>query len=148
MIRSSLNAIRKLIDDVTTGDDEVQELYNEVVLMTLSRATSVDSNINIAEISNVKSTIQELTGEEVSDSDIRVAAKSKLYESGTLSRYLNTVSSRLSPEKKVDLINALATVIKSDEKVTEREVFFLNLVADDLNIHASDLIGLQQTQSF
>lgn len=148
MIRSSLNAIRKLFDDVTTADEEIPELFNEVVLMTLSRATSIDSHIHVAEVSLVQGIVEELTGESVSEGDVRIASNSNLYAQGTLSRYLNTVSSRLSADKKVEIINALAQVIKADEKVTEREVFFLNMVADDLNIHASDLIGLSQTQGF
>ena len=147
MIRSGLNAIRKLINDVSMSD-EVDVLFNEVVLMTLSRATSIDSNINPAEISTVREIVQELTGESINDSDVRVASKSKIYEEGSMGRLLSTVSARLPTEKKVALVNALAKVIQADGKVTERELFFLNMVAEDLNLHASDLIGLAPTQGF
>ncbi len=116
--------------------------------MTLSRATSVDSNINPVEVGLVKDIVTELTGQEVTNSDVRVAASSQIYEEGSLSRYLDAVSSRLPIERRVALVNALATVIKSDKRVTEREVFFFNMVVGDLHLRASDLVDLQQTQSF
>ncbi|MCY3858049.1 MAG: TerB family tellurite resistance protein [Gammaproteobacteria bacterium] len=148
MIRSSLSAIFKLFDETSGSAEEVEELYNETVLMTLSRATSVDSNIHPAEIGLVRDIVCELTGQEVTDGDIRVAANSHIYEEGSLSRYLNAVSIRIPVERKIALINALANIIKADQRITEREVFFFNMVVDDLNLHASDLVGLKQTQAF
>ena len=148
MIRSSLSAIFKLFDETSGSSEEDEELFNETVLMTLSRATSVDSNIHPAEIGLVRDIVSELTGQEISDSDVRVAANSHIYEEGSLSRYLNAVSVRISVERKIALINALASIINADERITEREVFFFNMVVSDLNLRASDLVGLHQTQAF
>lgn len=148
MIRSSLSAIFKLFDETSSSSEEDEELFNETVLMTLSRATSVDSNIHPAEIGLVRDIVSELTGQEITDSDVRVAANSHIYEEGSLSRYLNAVSVRLPVERKISLINALASIINADEKITEREVFFFNMVVSDLNLRASDLVGLHQTQAF
>ena len=148
MIRSSLSAIFKLFDETSSSSEEDEELFNETVLMTLSRATSVDSNIHPAEIGLVRNIVSELTGQEITDSDVRVAANSHIYEEGSLSRYLNAVSVRLPVERKISLINALASIINADEKITEREVFFFNMVVSDLNLRASDLVGLHQTQAF
>lgn len=148
MIRSSLNAILSLFDDSSKVEQDDDVLYNETVLMTLARATSVDSNIHPAEIGLVRESISDLTGQDVTDRDIRVAANSQIYEEGSLSRYLNAVSVRLPNERKVALVNGLAQIIKADERVTEREVFFFNMVVSDLHLRASDLLGLTQTQSF
>ena len=148
MIRSSLNAILGLFDDDGDSPEELQELFNEVVLMTLSRATSVDSNINTVEVGLVTKIVGDLTKQQVTESDVRVAANSQIYESGSLSRYLNAVSVKLSTERRIELINALATVIMADKRVTEREVFFFNMVVSDLNVQPSDLVGLSQTQPF
>ncbi|MCY4129661.1 MAG: TerB family tellurite resistance protein [Gammaproteobacteria bacterium] len=148
MIRTSLSAIFKLFDETSSSTEEDEELFNETVLMTLSRATSVDSNIHPAEIGLVRDMVCELTGQDITDSDVRVAANSHIYEEGSLSRYLNAVSVRLPVERKIALINALATIIKADERITEREVFFFNMVVGDLNLRASDLVGLSQTQAF
>lgn len=148
MIRTSLSAIFKLFDETSGSAEEDEELFNETVLMTLSRATSVDSNIHPAEIGLVRNIVSELTGQEITDSDVRVAANSHIYEEGSLSRYLNAVSVRISVERKIALISALATIIKADERITEREVFFFNMVVSDLNLRASDLVGLNQTQAF
>lgn len=148
MIKSSLSAIFKLFDESSSSEDEDEELFNETVLMTLSRATSVDSNIHPAEIGLVRDIVCELTGQDITESDIRVAANSHIYEEGSLSRVLNAVSIRLPVERKIALISALATIIKADERITEREVFFFNMVVGDLNLRASDLVGLNQTQAF
>ena len=148
MIRSSLNAILSLFDDSSKVEQDDDVLFNETVLMTLARATSVDSNIHPAEVGLVRESISDLTGQEVTDRDIRVAANSQIYEEGSLSRYLNAVSVRLPNERKVALVNGLAKIIKADERVTEREVFFFNMVVSDLHLRASDLLGLTQTQSF
>lgn len=148
MIRTSLSAIFKLFDETSGSAEEDEELFNETVLMTLSRATSVDSNIHPAEIGLVRDMVCELTGQDITDSDVRVAANSHIYEEGSLSRYLNAVSVKLPVERKIALINALATIIKADERITEREVFFFNMVVGDLNLRASDLVGLSQTQAF
>ena len=148
MIRSSLNAIFKLFSESENAAEEDEELFNETVLMTLSRATSVDSNIHPVEIGLVRDIVAELTGQEVTDGDVRVAANSQIYEEGSLSRYLNAVSVRLPVQRKLALVNALASVIKADERVTEREVFFFNMVVSDLNLRASDLVALRQTQAF
>ena len=148
MIRSSLGAIFKLFDETGKSKDDDEELFNETVLMMLSRATSVDSNIHPAEIGLVRDIVNKLTGQEVTDRDIRVAANSNIYEEGSLSRVLNAVSVRLPIERKLSLVSALAEIIKADERITEREVFFFNMVVSDLNLNASDLLGLRQTQSF
>ena len=148
MIRTSLSAIFKLFDETSSSAEEDEELFNETVLMTLSRATSVDSNIHPAEIGLVRDMVCELTGQDITDSDVRVAANSHIYEEGSLSRYLNAVSVRLPVERKIALINALATIIKADDRITEREVFFFNMVVGDLHLRASDLVGLSQTQAF
>ena len=148
MIKSSLNAIFKLFDETNQSATELDELFNESVLMTLSRATSIDSNINPVEISRVREIINDLTGQEVTDRDIRVAADSQIYEEGSLSRVLNAISTRLPAKQRLSLVKALADVIKADHRVTEREVFFFNMVASDLNLRASDLVELDQTQAF
>ncbi|MYD44028.1 MAG: hypothetical protein F4W90_09090 [Gammaproteobacteria bacterium] len=148
MIASSLKSILKIFDERPSSDKEVQDLFNETVLMTLSRATSVDSNIHPVEVGIARQIVEELTGQDVTDRDIRVASSSAIYEVGSLSRYLNAVSSSLSLDRKLELVNGLAKVINADERITEREVFFFNMVVSDLNLRASDLCGLSQTQSF
>lgn len=148
MIKSSLNAIFELFDDSKSTPEEREELFNETALMTLSRATSIDSHIHTAEVGLVREILQSLTGQEVTESDIRVAANSQIYEKGSLGRFLTAVSVKIPFEKKIDLVNALATVIKADDRITEREVFFFNAVTDALNLKASDLVGLNATQPF
>lgn len=148
MIRSSLSAIFELFDDSDSTEEEREELFNQTALMTLSRATSIDTNIHTAEIGTVRKILQELTSQEVTESDVRVAANSLIYEKGSLSKFLAAVSPKISLDRKVALINALGEVILADQRITEREVFFFNHVADALSLKAADLVGLRATQSF
>lgn len=142
MIKTSLNSILELFRDETSDPEATEDIFNEAVLMTLARATSVDSNIRAVEIDSVKDIIENVTGEAVSASDIRVAANSQLFEDAPLDRYLWSVGKNIDTDAKLTIINALASVIKADREVTWHEVAFVNMVAAAFGLRASDLLGL------
>ncbi len=110
--------------------------------MTLARATNADSNIKNIEIDTVQQFIKETTGEDVAHSDIRVAANSKLFESAPLDSYLVSASKVLTLEQKLSLLRSLIGVIKSDERVTAREIKFFNAVTEALQVTTADVLGL------
>ena len=141
MIRSSLTSLLSLFQSGTQQSQ--QDVFNEATLMILARATSTDSNINRAEVSTVQEKVKETTGEEVTAADIRVAANSKLYEEAPLERYLVRTNRILSVEQKLSILNALVSVIKSDQKITNREVVFFNAIATAFGITPADVLGLR-----
>ncbi len=141
MIRSSLTSLLSLFQSGTQQSQD--DVFNEATLMILSRATSTDSNINRAEVSTVQEKVKETTGEEVSAADVRVAANSKLYEEAPLERYLVRTNRILSIEQKLAILSALVSVIKSDEKITNREVVFFNAIASAFQITPADVLGLR-----
>ena len=53
------------------------ELYKEVLLMTLSRAADADINIQTVEVDRIREILKKHTGEEFSAGDIRVAARAR-----------------------------------------------------------------------
>lgn len=142
MIKTNLNSVLELFKDDVMDHEEREELFNEAVLMTLARATSVDTNIRSVEIDTVQKIIQSVTGEEVSPADIRVAANSQLFEDAPLDRYLWSVGKNIDTTAKLTIINALSDVIKADREITWHEVAFVNMVADAFALRPSDLLGL------
>ena len=145
MISSGLNSILKLFQ-TNSAKQSLTDIFNEAVLMTLARTTSADTNIKHIEVEAVQRIVKETTGEEVSFADIRIAAKSQLFESATLDRYLTSVGKVLDLEQKVSLLDSVARVIKSDERVSSREISFFNMVARSINVTAAELMGLTLTE--
>ena len=145
MISSGLNSIFKLFQADSTKQS-ITDIFNEAVLMTLSRATIADTNIKHIELETVQQIVKETTGEEVSLADIRIAAKSRLFESAPLERHLVSVGKVLDLDQKISLLDSIVKVILSDERVSPREVRFLNIVADSIGVTAADIMGLRLTE--
>ena len=122
--------------------EKQKELFKEVLLMTLARASSSDSNIQQIEIESIQGILQQETGEEFSVADVRKAARSDLYETVPLRKYLSSASRKLSSGDRVKIIQTLAEVIRSDTEVSVLEIDFFNSVAEALKATPAELIGL------
>lgn len=139
---ASLSGILKIFSGGDPTAEEKQRLYNEALLMTLSRASSSDANINPCEVETVQTILREVTGDDFSVADIRVAAASELYERAPLDKYLGSVAGSLTAENRVTIARSLANVINSDAKVTSREIEFFDMVAKALKLTPAELVGL------
>jgi len=122
--------------------EKQQELFKEVLLMTLARASSSDSNIQQIEVESIQGILKQETGEEFSITDVRKAARSDLYETVSLRKYLSSASRKLKSEDRVTIIQTLAEVIRSDTEVSVLEIDFFNSVAEALKASPAELIGL------
>ena len=142
MIQSTLNVIAKIFAEQFLTPEETEELFYETVLMTLARATNADTNIHPVEVALVKTKVKEVTDQDVTDADVRVAANSDLFERTSLENALIRINSILTTEQKVAIVRALSEVVQVDQKVTQREVSFFNRVSDSLNLTPADLMGL------
>jgi uncharacterized tellurite resistance protein B-like protein len=124
-------------------DPETQkELFKEVLLMTLARASSSDSNIHEIEVESIQGILQRETGEEFSVADVRKAARSDLYETVPLAKYLASASRKLSSKDRVRVIQTLAEVIRSDTDISVLEVDFFNSIAEAIKATPADLMGI------
>ena len=124
-------------------DPEAQkELFKEVLLMTLARASSSDSAIHAIEVESIQGILQRETGDEISVADIRKAARSDLYEKVPLRKYLSSATRKLTSEDRIRIVQTLAEVIKSDTEVSVLEIDFFNSIAEALKATPSELIGL------
>ena len=127
-------------------DPEAQkELFKEVLLMTLARASSSDSAIHAIEVESIQGIMQRETGDEFSAADVRKAARSDLYEKVPLPKYLSSATRKLTSEDRVRIVQTLAEVIKSDTEVSVLEIDFFNSVAEALKATPSELIGLSSS---
>ena len=142
MIQSTLNVIAKIFAEQYLTAEETEELFYETVLMTLARATNADTNIHPVEVALVKTKVKEVTGQDITEADVRVAANSDLFERTSLENCLIRINTILTTEQKVSIVRALSEVVQVDEKITQREVSFFNRVSDSLNLTPSDLMGL------
>ena len=122
--------------------EKQKELFKEVLLMTLARASSSDSNIQQIEVESIQGILKQETGEEFSVADVRKAARSDLYETVPLRKYLSSASRKLESEDRVTIIQTLAEVIRSDTEVSVLEIDFFNSVAEALKATPAELIGL------
>ena len=126
-----------------SAEDKVA-LKKEVMLMTLARATSSDANIDSCEVSTVRKIMQAHTGDDFSEADIRLASRPTLYEEAPFGNYLRSVRKKLDAEARVEVVQALAEVIKSDTEVRELEIDFFNMVANELKATPAEIIGLSK----
>ena len=122
-----------------------KDLFKEVLLMTLARASSSDSSIQDIEVESIQGILQRETGDEISVADVRKAARSDLYEKVPLRKYLASASKKLAAEDRVRIIQTLAEVIRSDTEVSVLEVDFFNSIAEALRATPAELIGLSSS---
>jgi uncharacterized tellurite resistance protein B-like protein len=139
---ANLGNIMKVFGGGEPDPQERQRLVKEAVLMTLARASNADADIQPVEVATVRRIVKRITGEDVSEADVRVAAHSELFETTPLDRCLARIRDRLDPRERVTIAQGLAEVIRSDVRVTDREVQFFERVAKALKITAAQLAGL------
>ena len=139
---ANLSHVLKIFRGSDLSPEKESELFGEVLLMTLSRASSSDANTHPVEVQTVRTIVLRITGEDVSDADIRVAAASELYETASLEKYLSSCGRKLKSSSRATTVQALAEVIKSDTQVTSREIQFFDMVARSLAVTPAEVAGL------
>ncbi|MGI9233522.1 MAG: TerB family tellurite resistance protein [Woeseiaceae bacterium] len=142
MAIADLKNVLKIFGGSDVSADQQNELYKEVLLMTLARAADADINIQTVEVDRIREILKEHTGDDFSSADIRVAARSELYAEATLVKYLNSVYKKMSDAHRSHTIQALADVFRSDSTVSVLEVDFFDNVAEALHVKPSEIAGL------
>ncbi len=142
MAISDLKNVLQIFAGSDVNEDQQNELFKEVLLMTLARAADADINIQTVEVERIQEILKEHTGEEFSSADIRVAARAALYAESTLRKYLGSVRKKLTDAHRAETIQALADVFRSDMNVSVLEVEFFDRVATALQVTPSQIAGL------
>ena len=142
MSRADFKNILRFLGGGEPTAEQRAELFKEVALMALARATSADTNIRPIEIETVQRILKDVAGAEIAQADIRVAAKSALFETKPLDRYLAGVGRKLSSAERATLLRALAEVIRSDERISHFETDYFDMVATALKATPSEIASL------
>ncbi len=142
MAIADLKSVLKIFGGSDISDGERNELYKEVLLMTLSRAANADINIQTVEVDRIREILKEHTGDDFSSSDVRVAAREELYAESSLLKYLSSVRDKMANADRVDTIHALADVFRSDQEISVLEIDFFNSVAESLKVTPAEIAGL------
>ena len=143
---SDLSNVMKVFQETELSEAERQQLFKEVLLMTLARASSSDANINPYEVSTIQEILERYTGQKFSEADIRVAARSELYEKAPLKSYLSSARRKLGGEDRVAIVKALEEVINSDEEVSVLEIEYFNSVAKAMKLSPAELVGMSRSR--
>ncbi len=139
MAIAAVSNVLKLLAASSPSEETQKELYREVLLITLARASNSDANIHPVEIETIQQIMQRETGQELTEADIRKATRPDLYESVNLRKYLRGVRRQLKASDRITIMQALADVIKSDTRINVLEIDFFNRVADALRITRAEL---------
>ena len=142
MAIADLKNVLNIFGGEELSEDKQNELFKEVLLMTLARAADADINIQTVEVARIQEILKEHTGDEFSAADIRVAARAELYAEATLRKYLGSVRKKLTDAQRAEIIGALADVFRSDANVSVLEVDFFDRVANALQVTPSQIAGL------
>ena len=142
MAIADLKNVLKIFGGSDITADQQNDLFKEVLCMTLARAADADINIQTVEVDRIREILKQHTGDDFSAADIRVAARSELYAEATLVKYLNSVYKKMSDAHRAQTIQALADVFRSDMSVSVLEVDFFDNVAAALHVKPSMVAGL------
>lgn len=142
MAIADLNSVLKLFGGSDVSKDELDQLFEEVLLMTLARAANADISIQHVEVETIQKILKDHTGKDFSPADIRVAAREELYAEATLVKYLRGAQKKLSDAQCSNVVQALADVFRSDATVSGLEIDFFNNVVDALNVTPAQIAGL------
>ncbi len=145
MAIADLSSVLKIFGESSPSEEKHKALYREVLLITLARASRSDANIHPVEIETIQQIMQRETGQELTEADIRKAARPHLNESAELRKYLRRVRRQLKAEDRVKIVQSLADVIKSDTQINGLEIDFFNRVVDALRITLAEQLGLKPT---
>ncbi len=142
MAIADLKNVLKIFGGSELGEEHENELFKEVLLMTLARAADADINIQTVEVDRIREILKQHTGEDFTAADVRVAARAELYAEATLVKYLGSVYKKMLPAHRAETVQALADVFRSDHNVSVLEVDFFDNVAEALHVKPSQIAGL------
>lgn len=143
MTIADLDTVLKISSGADISEEEQRALFAEVLLMVLARASNSDSNIQQIEVQSILDIVERESGIAISEQDVRKAARTELYESTPLDKYLSRASKQLPSSDRIALVHLLAEVIRSDTEISVLEIDFFDRVASSLGATPSEIAGIK-----
>ena len=113
---ADLGNVLKIFGGSDISAEEQQELFQEVLLMVLARASSSDASIQSIEVKSIINIVERETGNAITEQDVRKAARTELYESTPLDKYLASAGKKLTDRDRVAVIHLLGLGRTDDRK--------------------------------
>ncbi|MEO0368347.1 MAG: TerB family tellurite resistance protein [Pseudomonadota bacterium] len=141
---STFSFIKKIFggDDALSSEEQTK-LFEELLLLTLARASRSDLDISPVEVNAIQTILKDKAGLDTSEKDIRLAAMSELYEEAPLEGYVASAAPGLTVAQRSAIVSSLFSVIAADEKVTAGEAAFFNDIANAMDLSPVELMGAE-----
>ncbi len=142
MAFGEIGSVLKSLVGSLANEETQDDIYEEVLLMTLAQASKADANIHPLEIKTIQQIMRRETGQDLTEADIRKVTRTDMNESAHLRKYLRRVQGQLNVRNKTAILQALVDVIKSDAEINVLEIDFFNRVVDALRMTPAEQFGL------
>ena len=137
----SFSRLKSIFGNKSLPEEEQRKLYEELLFLTLARASRTDLDTAQVEVDKVQ-TILKSNGVDASAEDVRLAAMSELFEVASIEKYLTKGGQQLSVAYRQKIVSGLLDVIKSDGNVGNAEANFFNDVSRALGLTPIQLVGV------
>ncbi|NND81546.1 MAG: hypothetical protein HKN50_03885 [Gammaproteobacteria bacterium] len=121
--------------------EEQGKLFEELLFLTLSRASRSDLDISEVEVTRIQKILKEVADIDASEQEIRTAGMSELYEVAPLEKYAAKAARGLSVAHRRTIVRALYDVIGADGVFSHTEAEFFDTIATAMNLRPIELLG-------
>lgn len=142
MSNYDFSLIKSVFKDGKISKKDEDDLFREVMFMVLTRASAADLHIETIEVELIIEILKDSLGIEFSEADIRIASNASLYKTASLEKYVKKCAKGLSAERRMDVMNALARLFKSDGTTGVLEADFFNQIGNALGLTPAQLYRL------
>ena len=129
--------------DQSLSAEEQTKLFEELLFLTLSRASRSDLDISEVEVAKIQQILKESAGIEASEQEIRTAGMSELYEVAPLEKYVAKASRGLTVAQRRTIVASLFELIGVDGKYSLTEAEFFDNIANAMNLKPIEMMGAQ-----
>lgn len=125
------------------SSEEQNKLFEDLLFLTLSRASRSDLDISEVEIEKIQQILKNTAGIEASKQEIRTAGMSELYEVAPLEKYISRSSRGLSVKQRYLILKALYEVIGIDGVYSHTEAEFFDEIASSMRLRPVEMMGAE-----
>jgi uncharacterized tellurite resistance protein B-like protein len=141
---STFSFISKIFGgDHSVSSEEQSKLFEELLFLTLSRASRSDLDISEVEVAKIQQILKDAAGIDATDQEIRTAGMSELYEVAPLEKYVAKAAKSLSVAQRHTIVASLFEVISVDDKVSLSEAEFFDSVAGSMHLKPIEMMGAE-----